>query len=64
MPGYEGVLGDPLPNPVAKITCLTVNVRLSPLPWVTDTFYLLVAGSLSMDVMFDDNHTVNSKISA
>ncbi|KIJ96262.1 hypothetical protein K443DRAFT_292444 [Laccaria amethystina LaAM-08-1] len=60
MPGHEGVLGDPLPNPVAKITCLTVNVRISPLPRVTDTG----GGSLSIDVMFHDNHTFNSKISA
>lgn len=64
MPGCEGVLGDPLSNPVANIKCLTVKVRLSPLPKVTDTFHLLVTGSLLIDVMFDDNHTFNSKISA
>lgn len=55
--GYEGVLGDPLPNPVAKITCLA---KMCASPYI----HLLVAGSLSIDVMFDDIHTFNSKLSA
>ena len=47
--------------PVAKITCLTNNVRLSPLPLVADTFHLLVAGSLSIDVMFDEQPHIQLK---
>lgn len=30
---------------------MTVNVRLSPLPRVTDAFHFLVAGSPSIDVV-------------
>ena len=63
--GYEGVLGDPMPNPVAKITCLA-KMCASPdsIALGGGYIHLLVAGSLSIDVMFDDIHTFNSKLSA
>ena len=51
--GYEGV---------AKITCLA---KMCASPALGGGYiHLLVAGSLSIDVMFDDIHTFNSKLSA
>ena len=59
--GYEGVLGDPLPNP-AKITCLA-KMCASPDSIALGGGYidLLVAGSLSIDVMFDEQPHIQLK---